>query len=179
MEDFNADNRLLDEKIQASVSVAAASTEQQRDLEENHGVSHRGTTPATGTTKRTISVAQPIGFGFVFMVEEGLHYAVTTLGENHIFSAVMAPPNAAYKGSLLSQAEDLPALQSGSSTPDVKRICSIKSGKKYIYLILFLRCKQTKAKKKKADKVCLFLTYYVVRRRFRNSLRSTSLGGSI
>ena len=84
MEDFNADNRLLDEKIQQHIQSQLHLTEQQRERLENPGYLI-GSYTGDGTTKRTISVAQPIGFGFVFMVGEGLHYAVTTLGENHIF----------------------------------------------------------------------------------------------
>ena len=79
MEDFNADNRLLDEKIQQHIQSQLHLTEQQRERLENPGYLI-GSYTGDGTTKRTISVAQPIGFGFVFMVGEGLHYAVTTLG---------------------------------------------------------------------------------------------------
>ena len=126
MEDFNADNRLLDEKIQHL-------TEQQRERLENPGYLI-GSYTGDGTTKRTISVAQPIGFGFVFMVGEGLHYAVTTLGENHIFSAVMAPQGCSKGVSITSGG--FTVLQSGSSTPDGKKNMLNQSGKKYIYLIL-------------------------------------------
>ena len=84
MEDFNADNRLLDEKIQQHIQSQLHLTEQQRERLENPGYLI-GSYTGDGTTKRTISVAQPIGFGFVFMVGEGLHYAVTTGRKPHLF----------------------------------------------------------------------------------------------
>ena len=133
MEDFNADNRLLDEKMQQHVQSQLHLTEQQRERLENPGYLI-GSYTGDGTTKRTISVAQPIGFGFVFMVGEGLHYAVTTLGENHIFSAVMAPQGCSKGVSITSGG--FTVLQSGSSTPDGKKNMLNQSGKKYIYLIL-------------------------------------------
>lgn len=126
MEDFNADNRLLDEKMQQHVQSQLHLTEQQKERLENLGYLI-GSYTGDGTTKRTISVAQPIGFGFVFMVGEGLHYAVTTLGENHIFSAVMTPQGCA-KGSA-SQAEALPYCKAAAVRRMGKRICSIKVGK--------------------------------------------------
>ena len=132
-EDFNADNRLLDEKIQQHIQSQLHLTEQQRERLENPGYLI-GSYTGDGTTKRTISVAQPIGFGFVFMVGEGLHYAVTTLGENHIFSAVMAPQGCSKGVSITSGG--FTVLQSGSSTPDGKKNMLNQSGKKYIYLIL-------------------------------------------
>lgn len=131
MEDFNADNRLLDEKIQQHIQSQLHLTEQQRERLENPGYLI-GSYTGDGTTKRTISVAQPIGFGFVFMVGEGLHYAVTTLGENHIFSAVMAPQGCS-KGV---------SITSGGFTGTAKRQqyagwqkrYAQQSGNKYIYL---------------------------------------------
>ena len=63
MEDFNADNRLLDEKIQQHIQSQLHLTEQQRERLENPGYLI-GSYTGDGTTKRTISVAQPIGFGF-------------------------------------------------------------------------------------------------------------------
>ena len=132
-EDFNADNRLLDEKIQQHIQSQLHLTEQQRERLENPGYLI-GSYTGDGTTKRTISVAQAIGFGFVFMVGEGLHYAVTTLGENHIFSAVMTPQGCSKGVSITSGG--FTVLQSGSSTPDGKKNMLNQSGKKYIYLIL-------------------------------------------
>ena len=133
MEDFNADNRLLDEKMQQHVQSQLHLTEQQKERLENLGYLI-GSYTGDGTTKRTISVAQTIGFGFVFMVGEGLHYAVTTLGENHIFSAVMTPQGCSKGVSITSGG--FTVLQSGSSTPDGKKNMLNQSGKKYIYLIL-------------------------------------------
>ncbi|MEF2562723.1 MAG: hypothetical protein UI647_08070 [Negativibacillus sp.] len=133
MEDFNADNRLLDEKMQQHVQSQLHLTEQQKERLENLGYLI-GSYTGDGTAKRTISVAQTIGFGFVFMVGEGLHYAVTTLGENHIFSAVMTPQGCSKGVSIASGG--FTVLQSGNSTPDGKKNMLNQSGKKYIYLIL-------------------------------------------
>ena len=63
MEDFNADNRLLDEKMQQHVQSQLHLTEQQKERLENLGYLI-GSYTGDGTTKRTISVAQPIGLRF-------------------------------------------------------------------------------------------------------------------
>lgn len=133
MEDFNTDNRLLDEKIQQHLQSQLHLNEQQRKRLESPSYLI-GSYTGDGTAKRTILVEQPIGFGFVFMVGEGLHYAVTTLGENHIFSAVMTPKGCSKGISITSGGFSV--LQSGSSTPDGKKNMLNQSGKTYLYLIL-------------------------------------------
>lgn len=125
MEDFNADNRLLDEKIQQHIQSQLHLTEQQRERLENPGYLI-GSYTGDGTTKRTISVAQAIGSGLCYG-RGRLHYAVTTLGENHIFSAVMTPQGCS-KGSA-SQAEDLPYCKAAAVRRMAKRICSIRVGR--------------------------------------------------
>ena len=136
MEDFNADNQKVDAalaEIKAQPCFTKLAETVTKERLENLGYLI-GSYTGDGTTKRTISVAQPIGFGFVFMVGEGLHYAVTTLGENHIFSAVMTPQGCSKGVSITSGG--FTVLQSGSSTPDGKKNMLNQSGKKYIYLIL-------------------------------------------
>lgn len=70
MEDFNADNRLLDEKMQQHVQSQLHLTEQQKERLENLGYLI-GSYTGDGTTKRTIRWHSRLASGFCLWSGKG------------------------------------------------------------------------------------------------------------